>query len=185
MFKKSSIGLALSLLLASSASNAAIWTTTDGDSTFSDISILTFPPAASTAVFGIFEDTASSTNPAPTLTFIGASTIKFTQNGFNWDIINTNDLSNGTLLGSNNFQIGFLSNGSWVFETASAQVPGANNSWILAFGQGQGNLKLMAANDIAPGRLEADFPVPLPASVWMMGSALIGLVGVGRRKKNA
>jgi hypothetical protein len=25
-------------------------------------------------------------------------------------------------------------------------------------------------------------PVPLPAAVWLMGSALLGLVGIGRRR---
>lgn len=28
-------------------------------------------------------------------------------------------------------------------------------------------------------------PVPVPAAVWLMGSALLGLVGIGRRKRTA
>ena len=29
-----------------------------------------------------------------------------------------------------------------------------------------------------------DFPVPIPAAVWLFGSGLIGLIGVARRKKS-
>ena len=32
--------------------------------------------------------------------------------------------------------------------------------------------------------LEAPAPIPLPAAVWLMGSGLLGMVGVARRKKS-
>ena len=34
----------------------------------------------------------------------------------------------------------------------------------------------------ADGTLEAASPVPLPAAVWLLGSGLLGLAGVGRRR---
>ena len=34
----------------------------------------------------------------------------------------------------------------------------------------------------ATGTLEEVGPVPLPAAVWLLGSGLLGLVGVGRRR---
>jgi hypothetical protein len=42
-------------------------------------------------------------------------------------------------------------------------------------------------NDVAQGTgaFEAVAAVPVPAAAWLFGSALLGLVGVGRRRKLA
>jgi len=180
MISKSTKGLALSLLLASGASQAGVWAPTDGDSNFFDLDTLIF--GTSTNEFGIFEDTASI-GAAPKLVFTGGATISFAQNGVNWDI--SNGLSSSTLLGSYNFQIGYNRNGTWEFEAATAPIAFlGNGAWELAF-TGQGNLKKLYAIDIQPSTAQADFPVPLPPAAWLMGSALLGLIGVGRRKKTA
>lgn len=179
MFTKSAKGLALSLLLVSGASNAGVWAPTNADSNFFDLDTVNF--GTSVKQFGIFEDTAN-TEAAPKLVFTGGSTIAFTQNGVNWNISNGSD--SATLLGSSSFQIGYNRNGTWEFDISSAPFPYlGNSSWKLAFGQGTGNLIDLFAIDIQPSQAQA--PVPLPASVWMMGSALLGLIGVGRRKKYA
>ncbi|MDD2759678.1 MAG: VPLPA-CTERM sorting domain-containing protein [Methylomonas sp.] len=180
MLKKSTTGLAFSLILVSGASNAGVWAPTDGDSNFFDLDTLIF--GSSTNEFGIFEDTATL-GAAPKLVFTGGSTINFSQNGANWDI--SNGSSSATLLGSYNFQIGFNRNGSWEFETTSAPIAIiGNTTWELAFGSAQGDLKKLYAIDIQPSIAQADVThVPLPASAWMMGSALLGFVGFGRQKK--
>jgi hypothetical protein len=41
----------------------------------------------------------------------------------------------------------------------------------------------LATNTLTISGLSA--PVPLPAAVWLLGSAVLGLVGIGRRKKGA
>lgn len=56
---------------------------------------------------------------------------------------------------------------------------------LLGFGRGETTIEV-AENDTARGvlfaRVDRLSPVPLPASVWLFGSALIGLAGVARRK---
>ncbi len=47
----------------------------------------------------------------------------------------------------------------------------------------QGSILLGAGGANAPTPQPVPGLVPLPASVWMMGSALIGLVSFGRRKQ--
>ena len=41
----------------------------------------------------------------------------------------------------------------------------------------------LATNTLTIGGLSA--PVPVPAAIWLLGSAMLGLVGIGRRKKGA
>jgi hypothetical protein len=178
MLKKS---LTLALLLASNMSYAGIWAPTDGDSNFFDLDTLIFGTSANE--FGIFEDTADIASSLPKLVFTGGATVSFTQNGLNWDI--SNGSSSATLLGSYNFQIGFNRNGTWESETTSAPIAFlGNTTWELAFGSGQGNLKKLYAIDIQPSQATTDFPVPVPVpgAAWLMGSALIGMLSIGRRK---
>ena len=40
----------------------------------------------------------------------------------------------------------------------------------------------LTANGVAFGAASSGTPVPLPAAIWLLGSGLLGLAGVGRRK---
>jgi hypothetical protein len=42
---------------------------------------------------------------------------------------------------------------------------------------------LRAVLDLATNTLTIGAPVPIPAAIWLLGSAMLGLVGIGRRKK--
>lgn len=178
MFSKTTKGLALTLMLASSASHAGVWAPTNEDANFFDLDTLVF--GNSTNVFGIFEDNANVSTDAPILTFTGGATIAFQQNGVNWSI--SSGSSTGTLLGSYNFQIGFNRGGTWETEVTSGTNPVLGPStWELSFGSGQGNLKKLYAIDITASQAAPDTVVPLPPAAWLMGSALVGMFATRRR----
>lgn len=187
-------GLALGLLAASGAASASVWAPTDNDAQFANPYALLFN-IPSGEKFGIFEDTASLSSTvgnaaiAPVLSFTDAATVLFTQNGINVDI--KTDSSNGTLLGSSNFQLGWWSPAGWVTEHSSSMLNLlGKTSWSLAFVdptyQGAGNEHRLFAFDIQASQATSDggAPVPLPASVWFMTSALLGFLAKGRRKSS-
>jgi predicted extracellular nuclease len=67
----------------------------------------------------------------------------------------------------------------------TAAAIGANNPalWVLATSGDQYGSHLSLNGDLGnPGTLGTFNPVPVPAAVWLLGSALAGLVGIGRRK---
>jgi len=72
--------------------------------------------------------------------------------------------------------------------TASAGGPGVESLSLNFSGTGGGNMYLMI-NGVSNGTIGGLYsgaisasPVPLPPAVWMLGSALVGLATVGRRK---
>lgn len=65
----------------------------------------------------------------------------------------------------------------------------AANFYLLAGSGSGGQARVYILADVtlrADGTLfgTAPAPVPLPAAVWLLGSGLIGLAGIGRRRKN-
>ncbi len=67
---------------------------------------------------------------------------------------------------------GFL-DGSFTFDGETATVP-------VEFYVGAGDSEVLFFEAHADGFAESVAPVPLPAAVWLFGSALLGLVGVAR-----
>lgn len=61
----------------------------------------------------------------------------------------------------------------------------ANEYWSAHYGSGEGSPYIfeVRGNNSATPRL-APSNVPIPGAVWMMGSALLGLLAVGRRNKS-
>jgi len=174
--------VAVCLLLVSGASSASVWAPSDGDSNFFSFTQASFP-FVSGDMFGIFEDTVVDLGAsAPVLTFTGAAKVLFTVSGANYTV--SSGASSGTLLGSNNFQLAWKTGSVWKFERDSTVTPLGN---LLYFSNAQnpapGNIHALLAVDIVRSQATSDTPaVPLPASIWMMTSALMGLLYVGRRK---
>jgi len=76
-----------------------------------------------------------------------------------------------SLTGGNLFMVGLWDGSAWLMDTATTQLPA--NGAQLEFNVGGSVL----AVDVAV--------IPIPASVWLFGSGLLGLVGIARRKKVA
>ncbi|MBD9362413.1 hypothetical protein [Methylomonas fluvii] len=174
--------LAVCLLAVSSASSASVWAPNDGDVNFLSFSSSSFPFPSLSDTFGIFEDTAVIGAAEPVVAFTGVGAVSFVANGANYNI-GTGSTS-GTLLGSNNFQIGMLSGGVW--SAAFGNTDLGSDANLLAFADSSefNNLHFLYAFDISPSQASSDAPaaVPLPASIWMMTSALLGVLYAGRRK---
>lgn len=79
-----------------------------------------------------------------------------------------------------NFQRG----GYW---TGTTFVPGPYDAWTFNFRNGSQNFSYKQGNFYAlavrPGDVAAmpASPVPVPAAAWLLGSGLLGLIGVARR----
>ncbi|CAD6877057.1 hypothetical protein EBB_25295 [Methylomonas sp. EbB] len=98
-------------------------------------------------------------------------------------------------MGSSNFQLGWWSPSGWVTEHSSSAISLlGQTSWSLAFVDssihGANNEQRLFAFDIKPSQATTDFPgsgvaaVPLPATAWLMTSALMGILYTGRRKSS-
>jgi hypothetical protein len=119
----------------------------------------------------------------------GPNTITEHNEGFKWD-------------GWSSFTISVAANEildfSFTSETAHALTPVDNASGTSLEGLGimtDGNMSdlVLAYNDNALGTGDGDYDdmlvraefsaVPIPAAVWLFGSGLLGLIGIGRRRK--
>lgn len=88
---------------------------------------------------------------------------------------------------SNSFDLG---KGDLTFSGISGNIAEQANSWLTKVGAGtygtamQGLVGLTSPTDPPVGTSRQDFvgQVPIPAAAWLFGSALIGAVGLGRRK---
>jgi hypothetical protein len=119
----------------------------------------------------------------------GPNTITEHNEGFKWD-------------GWSSFTISVAANEildfSFTSETAHALTPVDNASGTSLEGLGimtDDNMSdlVLAYNDNALGTGDADYDdmlvraefsaVPIPAAVWLFGSGLLGLIGIGRRRK--
>ncbi len=163
---------------ASTIADAQIWEPTDGD-----VNIISTTPGAE---YAVFEDLAGDGGGfiTPVISFIPAPIGEFSftpnANPGDWDLLvltgdpSTPANNSGTLLGSDAFKLAWWDGASWVGESAIVHKGGS--VYDIIFG------------DISNGAttLTVDVnPIPIPAAAWLFGSAIIGLVGVARRKKAA
>jgi len=84
---------------------------------------------------------------------------------------NTN--GNLTLTTSPDFVLAVLDGGAWVGDT-NAVFSGDGNAVELTFATSGGVFVVDVAQTLVA--------VPVPAAVWLFGSGLLGLVGIGRRR---
>jgi hypothetical protein len=80
---------------------------------------------------------------------------------------------------------------TWYLAGGATGVSGLGNAWNLygVTGTTTGNVALsilgtatLSANGVTFAATSSGTPVPLPAAIWLLGSGLLGLAGVGRRK---
>ena len=84
----------------------------------------------------------------------------------------------GSLLFSNE-QTGFGGTQTMTFFSFDAVDPAFNPSVKTSFTNGQWKV------DTALGKVSYVSAVPVPAAVWLLGSGLVGLIGISRRRKQA
>lgn len=179
--------VAICLFAVSSVGSASVWAPNDGNvATFFATNLL--GQSVLTGTFGIFDDTADISSGIPVVKFTGFDAITFVANGSNYDISTLFSKEQGQLAASKKFQVGYLSDQGWkaeLFNTDEA-VPYIN--FGFSNGANFNNLKLLVAAGIAavsPTDGDPISAIPLPASVWMMTSALLGLLYLGRGKSSA
>lgn len=150
--------------IASATANAAtVWKPTDADSN------LTLLKGQGT--FGIFDDTAdlsllANSTTSALLTFGSMTTLNFAllPSGDYRISIKTNT---ATLSNSNYFQLGHLGLAGW---SSVASFTKTAKIYSIKFNDGSS----LKAIDVSA--------VPLPASIWMMTSALFAVLYAGKRK---
>ncbi|MDD1620625.1 MAG: hypothetical protein LUQ11_04015 [Methylococcaceae bacterium] len=189
------IGIILGLLTASHVASANVWSPTA-----SDVNFLAYGPFSSafsgwtqTGTIGIFEDNVNVATSTPVAKFSNGATVTFTPNGSNWDIKLASmgaDTLTETLAASNQFQLGWLSNGKWIPEAGNNSNPWTPNFWQLTFIDGSlasNNTETLYATNIKlPSQLVDSFPlttVPLPAAAWSFMLGIMGLLAIGKRRQ--
>ena len=137
--------------------------------------------AATTGSFAIF-DGSDATLTGSHLDLNASDTIYFHQQGSgNW-FLTKNPVDNGTslltLTGSNQFQLGYQCSAAmaWVIDSGYT---------FLAEGLYKVEWSNLACNPESASIVQIDaIPsnVPIPGAVWLLGSGLLGLVGIRRKK---
>lgn len=161
------------VLLMGLFAGRAVWAATIWQPTNQDVNTLDFSLLISllpTGNFYIFDDSAvGNLQSATGLQLASADQLVFSMNGANWDVTSTVSSTTLTLTGSTQFIFAERVGTTFSQET-TANLLGPNN-WQLIFGSGA----QLQAVDVAP--------VPVPPAVMLMGSGLLGLLGIARRRK--
>lgn len=180
----------LGLLTVAQFASASQWSPTA-----SDVNFFAFGPFEGwkqTGIIGIFEDTASIgalTNPVAS--FLNGATVTFGQHGSDWDITVSSigeSAVNATLLGSNNFKLGWLSNGIWIPQTGNNANPWTPNFWQLTFidsALASNNTQTLYATNIQLSEPITQLSaVPLPAAAWSFLAGMMGVLALSKRHIN-
>jgi hypothetical protein len=163
-----------------------IWAPTNEDTDFIQLDFGGPGPGSGISTNGgtlaLFDDDTGLTGPALEIGQDGGHVVFSDNEDGTWDaeVFDVTNTSGGsiTLLGGNaNFELGISWDGGVTYwgDTGSS-VQSSPDTYLIVFDgsvDGQGSI---LAVDIAP--------IPLPASVWLLGSGLLGLAGMARRKKS-
>ncbi len=152
-----------------SAAAATVYVPTDGNVNTID---LKFTSPGSFAIFDADNTALDTSLGYLELDSDGFDTVTFEQVGTDWLLTGSADTF--TLSGSAEFIIAYNDTSSWLSDTG-VNVLSEDISTLLFLG---GSIKLRVIDaEVAPMA-----PVPVPGAVFMMGSGLIGLAGVARRR---
>lgn len=193
--------MAIGLLAFSNLVSASIW-----EPTANVVNFFSFPTFAAgpvawspTSTLGIFEDTETSFATTPIAQFSNGANISFSQIQGNQDwsitvdsLVNGATVStNGTLTGSNHFQVAWLSsegtaNEKWVVQTGSTSNPWTPNFWQLLFTDTSlvsNNVSIAYATNIKPYEAApiVNTPVPVPPAALSFLTGILGFLSLRKR----
>ena len=170
-------------LLANTASASSIWEPTNSDTDFLTFSF--FGISLNGAMLGLFDDSDVGTYAGPFL-LIGDNVggeVRFTNNGSNVlanSFSSTGAQVDGTLTLTNSslftLAVSYDEGETWLGDTTSS-IGDSPDSYLIQFDHRQNPVASSIAVDLTAASV-----VPVPASVWLFGSGLLGLVGIARRK---
>lgn len=176
---KAGLGFLAALVLSVQANAATIWQPTDGNVNILKISFLGIDLNGGS--LALFEDANNFSGPALVLGSNGG-VFEFTDNLNGTYTVNAKvaNVSVGTLLiTDSNFMFGVKwGAGAYVGDASYVQNPTDLTSYQIFFNDGPNSGNIYAV-DL---ELAAIPDIPVPAAAWLFGSALCGLVAVGRRK---
>jgi hypothetical protein len=172
-----------------SAEAATIWAPTNEDTDFIQLNFGGPGPGSGISTNGgtlaLFDDDTGFAGPALEIGQDGGHVV-FSDNGDgSWgaEVFDVTNTSGGSITLSNdaNFVLGISWNGGVnYFGDAGSSIQSSPDTYLIAFDG------IFQGRRISGSTLAVDLaPIPLPASVWLLGSGLIGLAGVARRKKRA
>ncbi|MCP5131945.1 MAG: hypothetical protein H6985_20470 [Pseudomonadales bacterium] len=175
---KSAVGFMTALMMSAAAQAATIWEPTDVSGS-GNVNIIQFNiPGLSLngGTLALFEDTdVAFSNPLALGSNGGIFAFTDNNNGtFSVQAL-VNNIPQGPALVMNGWEFSFGVNwgNGYVGDSGYIQDSGDSNTYLISFTDGN-NAGESLAVDLTP--------VPLPAAAMLFGSALLGLVGIKRRK---
>ena len=168
---------------------ATIWAPTNEDTDFIQLNFGGPGPGSGISTNGgtlaLFDDDTGLAGPSLEIGQNGGHVV-FADNGVGScgaEVIDVTNSSGGSITLSNdaNFVLGISWNGGAdYFGDTGWSLQSSPDTYLIVFdGIDPGQ------NRISGSTLAVDLaPIPLPASVWLLGSGLIGLAGMARRKKS-
>ncbi|MCK5830871.1 MAG: VPLPA-CTERM sorting domain-containing protein [Methylococcales bacterium] len=179
--KKNILALMLTLFLFPMVSNAAIVSiennSTSGTGTISNLSV-SAPDSVSTShsgINGVFEDFWTVSLDSSSETFSIASSIP----EFELFTVEYRLNDSSPWIGYDEIS------GDGFSETVTANIENLSGFQLHIFGNSNNPLGLIGTYQLTINDVNSVSNVPVPAAVWLFGSALMGLVGVSRRKSSS
>lgn len=174
------------LILASTAVNATVWHPTNEDTDFIQLNFGGTGQGSGISTNGgtlsLFDDDTGFAGPALEIGQDGGHVV-FSDNGdgsWNAEVFDVTNTSGGSITLSNdaNFVLGITWNGGAnYFGDSGSSIQSSPDTYLIVFDG------IFQGRRISGNTLAVDLaPIPLPASVWLLGSGLLGLVGVARRR---
>jgi hypothetical protein len=170
-------------------SGSCIWDKTDVE----NFTTIAFEGDWSGSLLGIFDGNTVGSTYLPVNLNSGADTITYSQAASDWLI--TNQTGQSLNIGATTeviFGVSRDNGATWSSETQSEFL--TSSAYKLTFANSVPVLTsssplVLLETDLAPaGTFDGELPpnsqpVPVPAAIWLFGSGLLGLIGIGRQRK--